>query len=168
MPKAPDVDITKELAAAGKALAPAVKRLNTALRSLNPAKLPAGALADLLYDLRALGKQLGTLSAPFTDALEPRVKEIEEHFVQTLAVGESSGIQGHAARVQVTESVIPTVDDWEKVYAYIKKNNAFELLGRSLKRDAVVERWDAKKQIPGVGKFIAKRVSCTKLGGKGK
>jgi hypothetical protein len=93
-------------------------------------------------------------------------KQVEDHFIQTLAVGESSGVQGKKSRVQVTEAVRPTITDWDKFYAYIKKNNAFELLNRAPNRVAITERWDAKKQIPGVGSFHDKKVSCTKLSGK--
>jgi hypothetical protein len=164
------VDTSTELAAAAKALAPAVARMKKAMAAVDPKGLPIGALADLLYDLRQLGKQHKALIAPFDDLVEPVIKAVEEHFVQTLAVGESSGVQGLRSRVQVTEAVIPVVETanggWEKLYAYIKKTGSFELLGRALNRAAVIERWDAKKQIPGVGKFHAKKVSCTKLGGK--
>lgn len=158
-----------EVTAAQKALAPAVKRLTKALKAADLEKLVAaqlGAAADLLYELRNVGKMLGSLTASFDDVVGPAVKTLENAFVDKLAVGEASGVQGMAARVQVTESVVPVPEDWDKIYKYIKKNDAFELLGRSLKRDAIMERWDQRKQIPGVGKFHAKRVSCTKLGGK--
>lgn len=167
MPKqAPKLDITVEISAASKALAPAVKRLTKSLAALDPASLPIGALADTLYDLRQLTKQLNSITAPFDDALTPAVKLLEEHFVQTLAVGESSGVQGLKSRVQVTDSVIPVVEDWPKFYAAIKKTGSFELLNRAVNRTAVQERWDAHKEVPGVGKFHAKKVSCTKLSGK--
>ena len=53
-----------------------------------------------------------------------------------------------------------------KFYAHLKKTGDFELLNRALNRAAVNERWAAHKQVPGVGKFHVKKVSCTKLGGK--
>jgi len=165
---APDVSILKELGVANKALAPAVKRLTLILSKLDPKKLPVGSLADLLYDLEQVGKQLSSLSAPFIDVLGPSIKVVETHFIDTLAVGESSGVQGMQARVQITDSVIPTIDDWDKFYEHIRKTRSFELLNRAPNRKAIVERWDAKKQVPGVGKFVAKKVSCTKLGGKKK
>jgi hypothetical protein len=164
--KAPKIDINSELAAASKILAPAVKRLTKALRALQPKDLPMGALADTLYDLRQLSKLLNNLSAPFEDVLAPATKEVEDYFIATLPVGEATGIQGHKSRVQVTESVIPVVNNWPKFYAYIKRHNAFELLGRAVKKEAVQERWSAKKEVPGVGRFRNKKVSCTKLSGK--
>ena len=166
MPSAPKIDLIAEVQAAQKVLAPAIKRLAKVLTKLDPEKIPIGALADLLYDLRQTGKLLATLQAPFGDVLEPAIKLVEEHFVQKLAVGEASGTQGHMARVQVTESVVPTLEDPVKFYAFLKKSGDFELLNRALNRTAVNERWSLKKQIPGVGKFHVKRVSCTKLGSK--
>ena len=171
MPKAAlKLDIVPEVTAAGKALAPAVKRLTKVLASIDAESMPYGALADSLYDLKQLTKLLNTLTAPFDDLVLPSVKATEEHFIQKLAVGESSGVQGLKSRVQVTESVIPVVettsDGWAKLYAHIKKTGHFDLLNKALNRTAVQERWEQKKQVPGVGKFHAKKVSVTKLSGK--
>jgi hypothetical protein len=163
---APKLDISAQVEAASKALAPAVKNLTKALAAMDPAGLPVGSLVDALYDLRQLSKVLASITKPLDELIDPKVKQVEDHFIQTLAVGESSGVQGKKSRVQVTEAVRPTITDWDKFYAYIKKNNAFELLNRAPNRVAITERWDAKKQIPGVGSFHDKKVSCTKLSGK--
>lgn len=165
--QAPKLDIVPEVSAATKALAPALKRLTRVLSNLDPSTLPIGALSDTLYDLRQLGKQLGSVTAAFDDILAPALKNLEEHFIQTLAVGESSGVQGMHSRTQITDDVIPVAEDWPRLYAYIARTKSFELLNKAINRNAVRERWDLKKEIPGVGKFRAKCVSCTKLSGKG-
>lgn len=164
--QAPSLTVTDEVAAATKALLPAVKRITKSLNNLDASKLPIGSLADLLYELRQLGKVLGSLTTPFEDILPDTIKTVEEFFIQKLAVGESSGVQGRKSRVQITEQIIPVIQDWPKFYAHIKKTGEFELLNRAVNRASVTERWDAKKQVPGVGKFHSKRVSCTKLSGK--
>ena len=122
----------------------------------------------MLYDLKQVKAQLNAATAAFSDVVDPAVKLLEEHFVESLKIGEASGVQGSNARVQITESVIPVVEanGWKTFYAYIKKTGAFELLNRAPNREAIKERWEQKKAIPGVSKFHAKRVSCTKLGGK--
>jgi hypothetical protein len=107
--KTPSLDVTKEIEAANKVLTPAVKRIIKALQGLDITKLPMGTLADFLYELSALRKQVSVLATPFEDVIPEKVKEIEEHFKQTLEVGESSGQQGMRARVQITESLVPTV-----------------------------------------------------------
>ncbi len=163
---APKVDISTEVAAATKALLPAAKRLAKAFTGLDPKALPIGAVSDLLYDMKQVSKLLGSLSAPFSDVVDPAIKAFEEHFVQTLAVGEASGVQGKHSRSQVTESVVPAVEDWDKFYEHIRKKKEFELLNRAVNVKAVRERWDNKKQVPGVGKFHIKKISCTKLSGK--
>lgn len=163
---APRLELTVEVGAAAKALAPAVKRLEKALKKLDPKGLPIGALSDMLYDLRALGKLPQSLATPFDDLLAPVIKQVEEHFIQTLAVGESSGVQGKRSRTQISEAIIPVVKNWPLFYKHIKKTGEFELMNRAVNRAAVSERWDLKKRVPGVEPFHAKRVSCTKLSGK--
>ena len=167
--KAPSVDIVGEIKAASKALAPAVRRLERAFKGFDPATLPVGALADLLYALRQAAALPKTLVAPFDDLLSPVTKAIEESFVGTLAVGESSGVQGLTSRVQVTSSDVPVVksEDWNKFFAYVAKTKQWELLQHKVNTEAVRERWKNKRQVKFVGVFTAKKVSCTRLAGKG-
>lgn len=84
-------------------------------------------------------------------------------FIQELPATNTTGVAGKTARIQVKDDVRATVDDWGKFYAYIKKNNAFEFLNRAVNAKSVKERWDAGKQVPGVGKFTFKKVSVTKV-----
>ena len=166
--KLPNVDIAAEVKAASKALAPAVRRLTAALKNLDPAKLPIGGVSDLLYQLRMTDKLPNTLLAPFDDVLPPALKALEEHFIQTLAVGESSGVQGMASRTQVTESLVPVLkpEDRMKFYQYVAKTKQWDLLPSGVNKEAVRERWENRKQVKFIGSFHAKRVSCTKLGDK--
>ena len=166
--KAPSVAIVEEIKAASKALAPAVRRLEKALKGFDPATLPVGALVDLLYALRQTAQLPKTLVAPFDDLLGPIEKAVQEHFINTLAVGESSGVQGQLSRVQVTSSDVPVVkpEDWNKFFAYVASTKQWELLQHKVNTEAVRERWKNKKQVKFVGTYTAKKVSCTKLGGK--
>ena len=163
---APSVDIEKELRAARAALEPAARRLKKALGDLDPERLAAGAAADLLYTIKQLTSTLGKLAEPLEEVLAPARKTLEEHFINTLAVSDATGVQGHAARVQITDSPEPTVENWDVFYKHIAKTKNFELLNRAVNRAAVKERWEQKKQVPGVGVFHVKKVSCTKLNGK--
>ncbi len=58
------------------------------------------------------------------------------------------------------------VKDWDAFYKYVARTKSFDLLNRAVNREAARERWDARKQVPGMDKFHAKKVSCTKLNGK--
>ena len=163
--KAPNIDISKEVALATKALAPAAKRLEKALAGLDPAKLPAGTLVDCLYELKGLSKLLGSVTAPFDDFLPAKVKAVEDYFINTLEVGESSGVQGYSARVQVTSKPVPVVkpENWIKFWTYVAKTKQWDLLQRKVSAEAVRERWDNKRQVKFVDVFNAKSTSCTKL-----
>ena len=167
-PKQLNLSITAELDAAAKALAPALKRLSKILAAIDLAAMPNGALADTLYDLIQVKSQLAHLTDPFDDVLPPKVKEIEDYFKDSLAVGESSGLQGMHSRVQVTESPKPNVTNWPEFYKYVARTKSWELLNKALNIEAFKERWADKKQVPHTDVFRVKRVSCTKLSGKGR
>ena len=57
----------------------------------------------------------------------------------------------------------PSVKDWPALYAYIKENDAFELLERRPGKGACRERWDAGEIIPGVEKFPVYKLSVSKV-----
>jgi hypothetical protein len=125
-------------------------------------KLPTspGACADLLYNTRqdrlTLQKQVEKLQA-----LETQIKE---HFITTLSKAKSkeTGVIGKIACVEIDTKPVPVVEDWDKFYAHIAKTKNFELMQRRVNDTAVKERWEAKKEVPGVGRFNAVTVSCTK------
>jgi hypothetical protein len=119
------------------------------------------AKADLLYQTRQERYRLQHQ----IEELEKLEGRIEEYFINHLPAGQT-GLAGTIARVQVETKPVPTVEDWAKLYQYIKRTGAFELLQRRLTKSAVEERWEDKKTIPGVGRFNAKSVSVTKIGGK--
>ena len=123
--------------------------------------LPAGApaRADLLYRTTEMRLALGRR----VKRLEELESALEAYFVETLPQSDSTGVAGLAARVQILPNYVPTVRDWDALYAYVKKNNAFDLLQRRLSKEAVRERLDARKQVPGVEMFNAKRVSCVRI-----
>lgn len=122
-----------------------------------PEKL--GACADLLYTTiqkrYALQKQV--------KALEELETRLEEKIIKELPKSESTGVAGKKARVAIKTKDVPQVEDWPSLYAYITKTKSFDLLQKRLATGAVGERWEAKKTIPGVKKFTAISVSCTKV-----
>lgn len=48
-------------------------------------------------------------------------------------------VDGFRITATVTEQEVPTADDWEKIYEYIGKNQAFELLQKRLSAKACLE-----------------------------
>lgn len=59
----------------------------------------------------------------------------------------------------------PQVEDWSRLYGHIKQTGEFELLFRRINPGAIKERWDAKEEVPGVGKFPVETLSVTKAKG---
>lgn len=163
----PTLDLSGELEAAAKALAPALVKLKRHLKRFEDLSvLPVGAVADQLKQLRDLAKLMGDITSPASELIGPANKNIEEYFINTLSVGESSGVQGLVARVQITESAVPTPENWDEIYRHVGKTKDYAILGRALNREHIRELWDDKKQVPGVGVFHAKKVSVTRLRGK--
>jgi hypothetical protein len=122
-----------------------------------PAKI--GAAIDELYATRQHRlEEMGAIK-DMSD-YETRLKN---HLIDTLPKSDASGVAGKFARAQITTKKVPTVQDWDAFYKYVKKNNAWELLQRRVNDQAVYDRWDAGKVIPGVGEFTTVSVSVTKL-----
>lgn len=118
-----------------------------------------GTCADMLYDLRAQRAEAQRV----VDAIEAQEKQLKEHIIDTLPKSNLEGVSGHVANIRVNRKIVPTVKDWDKLYAYVHKNKAWHLLQRRVADAAVKELWEAKKKVPGVEEFQAITVSCTKL-----
>lgn len=117
-----------------------------------------GELVDLLY--RARERRLEMQRE--TERVEKLENQIKAHFVETLSAN-STGLAGRVARVQVETKLVPTIENSDKLFAYVKRTGAFELLQRRLNETSVKERWEAGKEVPGVAAFHAKKISCVKL-----
>ena len=123
--------------------------------------LPAdlAACADLLYDARearlALDRRAERLAA-----LEAALRE---KFIAELPKS-STGVAGRRALARIEVKPVPQVEDWDRLHAYIKKNEAWELLQRRLGDAAAKELLDAGEGAgAGLTVFQAKKVSVTKI-----
>jgi hypothetical protein len=123
-------------------------------------KLPKtlGACVDRLFAIRAELSQLKAVSGK----LDEERKAIEQRLIDELPASNAEGITGKTARASIISKYVGTVSDWTKLQAFIKETGAFELLQRRLNQEAVQERWDARKPIPGVEGLTIKKVSVTK------
>jgi hypothetical protein len=129
--------------------------------SLGPGfKIPKtmGAVADLLYTTRQDRLKLQKA----VDLLDAQEKALREHIINTLPASDS-GAAGLLARVSIVKKTIPQVEDWTKLWAYVKRTGDFDLLQKRLSPPAVEERWEAKKKVPGVVPFEVKTVSLNKV-----
>lgn len=134
-------------------------------KELKPAKPPKtmGACADKIYQLRQEISELKKKQAAELEQREVDLKALEEHVINNLPKSEASGVAGKLARITVTKTPVPQVQDWDSFYKHIKKTGEFDLLSRGISKEAIRERWGNKKKVPGVGTFDVIKVSVNKL-----
>jgi len=118
-----------------------------------------GLCADELYNTREQRKAL----QKEVDALTEKESLIKEHLINNLPKSDASGVTGKLVRVTAVTKTVAQVKDWDKFYAYIKKNNAFDLMQRRVSEAAVQERWEGKKKVPGVEPFNVVSISINKV-----
>ena len=118
-----------------------------------------GACADLIYKIREQRKK----AQKVVDEFDAQEAVIREHIINTLPKSDTTGVAGKVARVMVTTKTVCQVDDWDKLYAHIKKTGAFELMQRRVSDSSVKERWDQKKAVPGVKPLLVPTLSVNKL-----
>lgn len=134
------------------------KKLQTEIAALTIPKLD-GAKADLRYAIEDARLELQHQ----VEALKALESELNNYFIENLPMTESTGIAGEYARIQLYRKLIPRVADWDKFYAYVKRTGSFDLMHKRVSDAAVKERWEAKKDVPGVESFQTKVVSCTRI-----
>jgi hypothetical protein len=66
---------------------------------------------------------------------------------------------GSVLKVTLRQEYEPTATTWSKVFVFIKKNDAFDLLQRRLNAAAVKERWNDNIAIPGIEKYPVLKLS---------
>lgn len=130
-------------------------------KKVEEVKLPntLGACVDLLYKTRQERYSLQHK----VKALAELESALQDHLVNEVPKGDSSGVAGKVARISIGTEKVPQVTDWDAFYGYVKRTGSFDLLQRRLATKAVEERWENKKKIPGVGEYNAIKISLNKL-----
>ena len=106
-----------------------------------------GACIDLMYKL----KQERAAIEKTAEAVKEQENSLEKHLLETFAKTDLEGARGKLA-----------VKDWDKLYAYILKNKAWDLLQKRASATAFRERWDDKVVVPGVEAFTVIKLSLKK------
>jgi tRNA-binding EMAP/Myf-like protein len=122
----------------------------------------AAECADLLYKMREERLAIERKAA--------RVGKVEsvlkEKLTNMLPKDNATGVRGHVAQVTIDRPLKATVRDWDKVFAYVNKHKAYDLLRHQINDSAVIARWENGEKVPGVEKFYATSIHCTKIGKK--
>ena len=117
-----------------------------------------GACIDLMYKL----KQESAVIEKSSETIKAQENEIEVHLLDSFGKSDLEGARGKLAVAGVNISTVPTVKDWDKLYAYILKNKAWDLLQKRASATAFRERWDDEVVIPGVEAFTVIKLSLKK------
>lgn len=117
-----------------------------------------GGCIDMLYSLRQ-GRHAIEQKA---EKVKKDEDVLEKHLLETFGKSDLEGARGKLAVAGVTLSTVPSVKDWDKLYAYIKKKDAFDLLQRRVSATAYRARLDEKVVVPGVESFNVVKLSVKK------
>lgn len=120
---------------------------------------PIAALVDQLFKLREKRYKLQRAAT----AIEEQEKDIRARLIAELPKHDATGIAGKIARAQLEVKRVWRVQEWDKLYAYIGRTKAFDLLQRRLNESAIKERAEAKRPVPGVAAEAITTVSLHKL-----
>ena len=147
-----------------------------------PKKL--GAIIDRMYEIREEKAKVSRVEA----ALDADYKELQKHVLEKFKKTELEGARGTMAMLNTTPDIVPTVKDWDMVYAWvlqpvmqslIKKRKvtsedveACKLRCSIFQRRLSTELWkqmlDAKTPVLGTEAFPITKVSLTAVKAKGK
>lgn len=88
-------------------------------------------------------------------ALKADKTKLEETILIELDKEGLSKATGSRATVSISKIIVPTVENWDKLYAYIARNKAFHLLERRPASKPWREEVESRngKAIPGVSEF---------------
>lgn len=117
-----------------------------------------GTCIDLLYKLE---QERATFEAK-AKAIKSKESALEEHIIETFNKTDIDGARGKRAVASLNPQTVGSVKDWDKFYAYVKKENAWDLLQKRLSSTAYRERLNNKKAVPGVEPFVVNKLSIRK------
>lgn len=122
-------------------------------------KINLGCQIDYLFKLERERKEADAV----VKKIEERIDEAEKLLIVSLdAEGTTRGAGKHASAA-ITESVVPSVIDWDSFYSYIHKNKYYHLLERRPSVTGCRELFETKGKVPGVVPFTKRKLTCKPL-----
>lgn len=73
----------------------------------------------------------------------------------------SEAVRTAAGMYSIRRDTVPKVEDWDKLYDYIRKGEAFEMLQRRISVTAWRERADLGEEVPGVTAEVINKLHWT-------
>lgn len=102
------------------------------------------------------------------NSLSNKIRGAEEKLLKRVQKSKLGGATGKIGRAVIDDEELPTVEDWDKFYAYIAKNKEWDLLQRRPGVMAIRLRWGQGGMVPGVTKFRRVTLSVVPLKSKKK
>lgn len=124
----------------------------------DPLPKTLGVCADHLKEVESLRLAM----QKEVDAVKKRENELRDHIINNLSVSDDTGAVGKKYIAQIKTEDKPTVNDWEEFYDFIFAEDRPDMLQKRLNESAIKEMWEDDQKVPGIGKFIAKKLSVTK------
>jgi hypothetical protein len=97
------------------------------------------------------------------EEVKEREMELKAQLMELLVNSGANGVAGSTHRVTLRTKLSPQVTDWSQLYAYIRENDAFDLLQRRLSAPAFAERKAVAEVVPGVAEIEITDLSVNKL-----
>lgn len=91
--------------------------------------------------------------------LEQKLQSNESALLELLDKEGITKAAGKRATVSISENIKPSVEDWDRFYAYIQRNKAWHLLERRPSVSGCNELFELKGAIPGVVPFKKRQVN---------
>lgn len=117
-----------------------------------------GEIANLRYDMQQERKE----AAAHVDTLKKAERKLDDFILENLLFGDTTKAGGSRGNISRSLTQIAVVNDWQALFAFIKENDAFELLQKRVGVTACKERWANEIEIPGVERGNAVKVHVSK------
>lgn len=98
------------------------------------------------------------------DAVKKRESALQEHLLQNISKQNKKGEFGTHYKAQVKQKQTIRVADWDKFFPFIKENDRFDMLQKSIAQKAVKDFFEETEKLPpGTEKMQVPWLSITKI-----
>lgn len=105
--------------------------------------------ADIINRLLDIREQRREIAAK-DKTLKEEADALEEALLVKMREQGSTRVSNKRGTAIISETIVPSVDDWDAVFAYIKDNDAMYLMTKKLASAAFRELIESGQEIPGV------------------
>lgn len=97
------------------------------------------------------------------DEIDKRISLAEDALMAAMEVQGLQRLSGTLATASISESVKPSVQNWDEFYRFIREHGYFHLLDRRPSVSGCRELFETRGAIPGVVPFVKRVVRTTPL-----